>query len=56
MEYRVDLMDGTSETNKAHAVKTTPETIEFRTTPYGTYSERWIKFPMVNVKSWRRVD
>lgn len=51
----IDFMDGTREEIDGYSART-PDTglLSIRTTPNGSYDERWTHFPLVNIKSWRK--
>lgn len=54
-EYQIEFMDGTSELVKGYASRWSEGVLSIRTTHSGAYTEEWLRFPLANIKSWKRL-
>lgn len=54
-EWQLDFMDGTQERIKGYALRWSDGVLSIRTTHNGSYVEEWVRFPLANVKSWRKI-
>lgn len=51
--WQIQFMDGTDETVQGFRTTWTDGVLSIRTSAEGAYVEKYTRFPLTNIKSWR---